>query len=219
MWCISLRQVSVDLTRNLKKETHVTILSALDAVGPRKLSFPWRRVGLQDFPSRWLRGRWKTGWDFKQEMNSLKNRRTFEGGFVFSICKMCFLFSCVLSVSKVYGGASLRSFRRWVVWCLDSFFFCILNLILFPFTFPPLPFPVFFESWIFLSCMYCHALAGSEISFGEKHDRCDRVGSPMVSRSFVLPFFNFSSPGFSIMSTQSGNRGVFGNTVHKTWIM
>lgn len=86
----------------------------------------------------------KNGWNFKQEMKSLKNRRTFEVVFLFR--KMCFLFSCLLSLSKVYGGAALRSFRRWVVWRLDSFFFAFWIWFCFLLPFRLCRFR-FFQSW------------------------------------------------------------------------
>ena len=146
----------------------------------------------------------KKGWDFKQEMKSLKNRRAFEVGFIFfSTCKMCFLFSCLLSLSKVYGGAALRSFRRWVVWCLDSFFFAFWIWFCFL-----LPFRLC--RFRFLSVM-THWQDRTFLSAKNTTDATE-WGVPWL--------FNFSSsPGFSITSIQSGNRGVFGNTVHKPWIM
>ena len=174
--------------------------------------------------------------------NSLKIGRTFEVGLVFSTWNMCFVFSCFLYVIKVYGGAALRSFRRWVVWCLDNFFFVFwirnecdfISFYLFAFAVS-----VFFqsclaclESWIFLSCMHRHALAGSDISSGKKRissvrrGRCDRVGSPMVSGSVVLPFFDVfcSSISLLLLSFRSQVNTVeeqrwFGNTAQNTWIM
>ena len=152
----------------------------------------------------------KKGWDFKQEMKSLKNRRTFEVVFLFrpvrcaSYFRVFFLWARsmeVLLCAPFAGGLC-------DVW--------IASFLRFEFDFVS-----FYLSAFAVSGFFSHdALAGSDISFGEKHDGCDRVGSPMVSGSVVLPLFNFSSsPGFSITSIQSGNRGVFGNTVHKKWIM
>ena len=160
---------------------------------------------LQDFPSRWLRGRWKKGWDFKQEMKSLK--------------KLFFFFRPVRCAS--YFRVFFLWARSMEVLLCAPFAGGLCDVWIASFLRFEFDFVSFYLSAFAVSGFFSHdALAGSDISFGEKHDGCDRVGSPMVSGSVVLPLFNFSSsPGFSITSIQSGNRGVFGNTVHKKWIM
>ena len=151
MWCVSLQQCNKSPLIDTKFDERD---ACDDAIGWWMLWLP--RVHchihdaeflLQDFPSRWLRGRWKKRLRFQTRNEKSQKQKNLWSCFLVSTCKMCFLFSCLLSLSKVYGGAALRSFRRWVVWCLDSFFFAFWIWFCFLLPFRLCRFR-FFQSWL-----------------------------------------------------------------------